>query len=381
MSTSAGRRSGLRNWVLVVLLVLGLVLLVALLAPPGGDRSLDPDSAGPSGSRAVAEILRKNGIEVTKVTTSTDALRRTRFPATLVVVHSRLLGPAQLDRIAESTARLVLVEPDQVTLDALDVWADAAGTVPDEVMAPGCDDPTAAPAGEVLAGGHLYRVKPVARPVQRCYPGGDDRWGYVDAYMEHHLVTVLGQGQALTNGNLAEQGNAALALRVLGREKRVVWYVPDPFEAGVEQPKTLSELAPPWVRFLLLQLGLAAVLAMLWRGRRMGPLVTEPLPVVVRSAETLEGRASLYRQSHARDRAAATLRTAALRRLARRLDLGRDTAPETAAQLVATAAGRAPSEVVGLLLGPAPASDAALVTLARDLDRLEDDLRTKDRTT
>ena len=65
-----------------------------------------------------------------------------------------------------------------------------------------------------------------------------------------------------------------------------------------------------------------AVLAMLWRGRRLGPLAAEPLPVVVRSAETAEGRARLYQDGRSLDRAAATLRAAALTRLSARLRLG-----------------------------------------------------------
>jgi hypothetical protein len=191
-------------------------------------------------------------------------------------------------------------------------------------------------------------------------------------------VTVIGQGQILMNGHLAEEGNAALALRTLGRDPRVVWYMPDPLESAsdADQP-SLRELLPEWVPWVIAQLAIATLVAIVWRGRRLGALVTEPLPVVVRSAETLEGRAALYRQAHARDRAAATLRTATLRRLARRLDLPRDTPPEVAAEAIGNAAVRSPGSTRELLLGPAPTSDAALVALARDLDALEEALRTK----
>src|SRR5690606_41722785 len=51
------------------------------------------------------------------------------------------------------------------------------------------------------------------------------------------------------------------------------------------------------------------VLLAWWQGRRLGPLVTEPLPVVVRASETVEGRGRLYRSRRARDRAAEALRT------------------------------------------------------------------------
>ena len=46
------------------------------------------------------------------------------------------------------------------------------------------------------------------------------------------------------------------------------------------------------------------LLLALWRARRLGPVVAEPLPVVVRAAETVEGRARLYRRGGARGQAA-----------------------------------------------------------------------------
>jgi hypothetical protein len=116
---------------------------------------------------------------------------------------------------------------------------------------------------------------------------------------------------------------------------------------------------------------LALLLALLWRARRLGPVVREPLPVAVRSAETLLGRARLYRRARAADRAAATLRTAVLRRLAGRLAVPPAAGPEAVAVRVAEATGQDPGKVHGVLLGPAPADERALVRLADELDALE----------
>jgi hypothetical protein len=109
----------------------------------------------------------------------------------------------------------------------------------------------------------------------------------------------------------------------------------------------------------------------LWRARRLGPVVREPLPVAVRSAETLLGRARLYRRARAADRAAATLRTAALRRLAGRLAVPPDAGPEAVAVRAAELAGQDPPQVREMLLGRPPADERALVRLADDLDALE----------
>ena len=112
---------------------------------------------------------------------------------------------------------------------------------------------------------------------------------------------------------------------------------------------------------------------MFWRGRRLGPLVHEPLPVVVRSAETQEGRARLYRQARARDRAAAALRTATLRRLAGRLQATRS-GPGELADRVAGLIDADPGDVRRILIGPAPDDDRELVTLANRLIEIEQEV-------
>ena len=132
------------------------------------------------------------------------------------------------------------------------------------------------------------------------------------------------------------------------------------------------------MRWVALQLLLVTGVAIVWRARRLGALVPEPLPVVVRAAETQEGRARLYRQARARGRAAATLRTTTLRRLAARLATGQGATPDQVITLLAEATGRDPAGLGRLLLGPAPESDAALVALADDLDTLERELSRHD---
>jgi hypothetical protein len=119
------------------------------------------------------------------------------------------------------------------------------------------------------------------------------------------------------------------------------------------------------------QLSLAVLLIALWKGRRIGPLVAEELPVVVRASETVEGRGRLYRSRRARDRAAQALRAATLQRLLPRLGLSADT---SAPAVVIAAAQRSrfhAESVRHILFGPSPASDADLVQLARTLDDIE----------
>ena len=126
----------------------------------------------------------------------------------------------------------------------------------------------------------------------------------------------------MTNGGLLQEGNAALAMNLAGDRQRVIWYAPQQVEGEIRlQGIELTDLIPDAVTWIVLQLCLVVLLLALWQGRRVGPLVAEDLPVVVRASETVEGRGRLYRSRRARDRAAEALRTATLQRLLPRLGL------------------------------------------------------------
>ena len=151
---------------------------------------------------------------------------------------------------------------------------------------------------------------------------------------------------------------------------RLVWYVPSILDVSTagHHPELR---APPSPRPLVL-LSLFALLAtMLWRGRRFGPLVTEPLPAVVKAIETTQSRGRLYRRARDTDRAAAVLRTAAVRRLALYLGLPAEVPPGPAVEAVARATGRPLVDVHALLAGPPPADEDELIALANDLTTLE----------
>jgi hypothetical protein len=92
---------------------------------------------------------------------------------------------------------------------------------------------------------------------------------------------------------------------------------------------------------------------------------------VVRAAETVEGRARLYRRARAADHAAGILRQAAADRLRHRLGLPRDAGPGEVVAAVARHTGRQEPPTHLLLYGPPPAGEAELVRLADELDALE----------
>ena len=140
-------------------------------------------------------------------------------------------------------------------------------------------------------------------------------------------VSAVDGRTLFANESLAENGNAALALNLMGRHPRVVWYVPSLTDTDLTGDPTLGELTPPWVSPVIVLLLVAGIAAGVWRGRRFGPLVPERLPVTVRASETTEGRARLYARSRDAVHALDQLRVSALGRLARCSAWGRSRAP------------------------------------------------------
>ncbi|MBL8929587.1 MAG: DUF4350 domain-containing protein [Kineosporiaceae bacterium] len=381
VTAPSGAARALRRWRVpgvIALAVLAVVVLGALLTPTARD-DLDPESPAPDGARAVARILAANGVRVDVARRSADLAPGTGV--TVFVSDPQLVPDDVLRELAASDADLVLLGPNAIALQLLDLPVFPDGRISARSVPPDCTDPEAGAAGTVRGGGWLYRPdepaagdEPAALP-RLCYPERDGAGNGMLAVLDRddRRLTVLGQADVLRNEFLALDGNAALALRVLGGNPVLQWYIPDPAELSPEAAPTLRELAPRWVLWMPAVAGLSVLMVILWRGRRLGRLVGEPLPVVVRAAETQEGRARLYRQAHARDRAAAILRTAALRRLARRFEASAST-PELLAARVAEATGRPVPAVEATLLGTAPRDDAALVRLAREIDAIEQDV-------
>ena len=75
------------------------------------------------------------------------------------------------------------------------------------------------------------------------------------------------------------------------------------------------------------------------------------------------------------DHAAGVLRDAVISRLRSRLGLPRDAGPPAVTLAVSDRIGQPPTQVGSVLAGPPPPDDSALVVLADDLDRIEQEVR------
>lgn len=364
----------------VVLTFLVVVGLSSVLQARTSTTPYAPDSAQPFGARALAQILQDQGVHIEYVRSADRAAALAVAGTTLLVTpQTWALTLDELQTLADVPADVVVAEIDgsavhALTDGAVDVTWQTGGGLVDAA----CDDPDAQAAERITTqGGGLTSSSP---DVTLCFTGQDAGGGVTGAYAvleTDHRVAVIADPTLMTNDRLDEDGNAALLLRNLGRHETLVWLVPDPM--GAAATVNLGELVslgalPSWMPVLLLQLLVVLVAVGLWRGRRLGRIVSEPLPVTVRVSEATAGRGRLYRRARSFGHAAAALRAATAQRTAGRLGLPRTADAAAVIDAVAGATGRPVEQVADLLYGPPPTDDAGLLQLARMLDRLESEV-------
>ncbi len=387
--------------VVLILVVAGITFAAVRSGTNHGQ--LDPRSADPRGSRAVAELLKARGVSVTVATTLDEAAAATGHDTTLLVAGPNLLTRSQqlrLDSAASASAgRTLLVAPGPGPTARLAPGVRAEPHHAVGALAPACELPAARLAGAADMGGTRYTTQdPTA---VTCYPSAGLPSLVVLPTGSGGDTVVLGSPDFLHNERLDKQGNASLALQLLGSRPHLVWYLPsltDPSATtddddsgdGTEEQSeggardeaadesSFLDLVPSGWLWGTLQLALAAVLAAVWRARRLGPLVTERLPVAIRASESAEGRSLLYRKASARDRAAGALRAATRTRIAPLAGVpARDAhTPDLLLPAVSARITAADRDLGTLLFGTAPSTDAALVLLADQLDALEREVRT-----
>ncbi|WP_051442134.1 DUF4350 domain-containing protein [Arthrobacter sp. H14] len=368
-------------WILIAAATVVVLVLSFIFSSGGSDRGiLSPGNSAPNGAMAAAQILEEQGVEVIPTETLTgtiDALRGPIPGETTLLIHDRLqlLMDQQLARLSETKATVVLLEPTLPALESFAPEINSAGVVPtpgDEdspaTLKPRCslEDPVA--AGPIDRGGSAYRGG------QMCYFVQNEQAGASASYVqsEDGRVTVIGNPAIMSNAALPQYGNAALTLRTLGANPTLIWYQPSLTDIAFDDAApSVGELVPPWVNLTMVWLFIVALLGIIWKSRRTGPLVLEPLPVTAKAAETAEGRARLYQDSRAFRRAAGNLRAGTLTRLATHFRLGSGADAEAVARAASEASTLPESDVGRILLREQPDSDAGLLHWAQELETLE----------
>ena len=379
-----------RRWVLVAVLAAAVVAVAFLFVSqgpgPASSAPLDPRNPTANGAQALARVLESQGVRVV-VARGEAELERAGVDADTTVVVTRTAPLAEsttkgLARLASRAERLVLVAPDRSILRYLapEVTVTEARRAAQDLVATDCGTSDVKP-GETLSRSQVEYTSSLADAACFTHDGASVYLSLARRGVTPPMV-LLGSTSMPANDQITDASNAAVMLRALGHSGRVVWYVPSREDVPAGDDAGLGSLVPRWLGPVLALGGFAFLGLVLWRGRRFGRLVPEPLPVVVRAVETTESRGRLYRRARDASRAGATLQGATRTRLADYLGLPRPNpsissrgADQALVSAVSAATGRQVGEVGALLLGPPPTRDDHLLGLAAELAALEKEVR------
>lgn len=348
----------------------------------GSGGFLDPENADPSGARAVAQVLEDQGVPV-EIVRGRAALEAATLDedTTVVMTNPEHLGEStwsDLDtRVRRAGAVLVVAGLSLPVADGLGLGKSDLTPGPSErTVAADCS-----PEVDLMAGLSLTS--------EWDTPGvkGDGCFG--DAITGRQLLVdrqehrwVLTNPHPVSNEDVDLGENAAVVLRLFGQRDRVVWYVAKVDDTLVSDGVGLSRLLPPWLVPSLWLLAVATLALLLVRGRRLGPLVVEPIPVTIKALESTTALGRLYEQARDRVHAADLLVDGTARRLGLALGLAEYSPRADLARAVADRTGRGLAEVSALLpdrgrIAESIRSDADLVALAQNLHQLEEEVRTR----
>lgn len=397
-------RAGRGVWIAAVLIVVAFAVVIVLSGRQTSARPFDVTSSAPDGYRAIAILLRERGAHLT--TTSADRMRRhppgpgdvlvIPVPDLLTIVEYRSARDA-----AGNGALVVLGSPRRSTSGPGEEggvpmgWTGAVSSRSLADMAAEPRDPGRCDIARLDGLGPID-VLP-AEPVEvgrsgeqrSCY-GDDVTADVVEERVGDGSVITLGSPYRWSNARLQpakEAGgqpldNAALALRLLGPSAdgatagTSITFV-DPVPTGGVAPdgtRSPLELLPTGVKLAVLQLVVAFVLYAWWRGRRLGSVVVERMPVQIAGSELVVAVGDLLRRRGTPQRAADVLRRDARSGLARRFGVPSDAAPNTLVEVVASRTGRDPGDLAAVLLDAPVDSAEALLRLAQALSDIRQEV-------
>jgi hypothetical protein len=372
--------------------------------------TLSPTGTGRHGASQLAELLQARGVTIVRVTSSADAVAAAAGQdATIFVPAPDYMDGRLMFALAEMSGRhrVVLVKPGLLgQLFSLVPAGVAHSRWATTTAEPACSAEYASRAGVATVLRDSYATFDTGdatttgvdpRQTADCYRGSVVEFDVPGA--NHVDLVWVGATEPFRNDRIDEAGNAGLATNLLSADQRVIWLDLHASEVRIPLPQLelpqygrndddrsrnggdpLLAAFPEQLWVALLLVAAAAVVLALARGRRLGPPVAEPLPVLVPAAEAVLGRGRLYRRIRARAASMATLRSAAIARLARVVD-PLTPSPERALAtpgpardaFIGTVASRAGVDAATtelILFGPAPERDDELVRAAATLDAL-----------
>jgi hypothetical protein len=339
----------------IAVVLLALVLLVVVVGSPreDDDEPFDPASSEPGGALALVLLLRELG-------------------ATVEVVD----GPPPAGATAAVVLRDRLTDDDRA---ATRRWVAGGRTLlvaGFSALASHTHDaacPAAVDAADELSPDDGIRVRRFDEGFDRCF-GGFVRTEVVG---DGTIVEVT-LAEPFTNQLLDDADNdvfaAALLAPVPADARVAVLDGPTVPPVTGDGEDTLYDLVGGSARQAMVEAGIAVVVWVLWRARRLGRPVHEDQPVVVAGSELVVAVGRLLDARRQPHEAAAALRADVRRAVDARLGLPPGAEVRTAAAAVAARTGMDEGRAAAAL-GERPVhGDDDLLDVAADLDRIRSDL-------
>jgi hypothetical protein len=273
-----------------------LALLAAGAVARGGAAEgpyLDPGSTSRSGTRALVDTLRQLGIDVEVPGDARRAARALDGAEVALVLGIDAGLDDELEDLLANGGRVVVAVPRAPLVDGLTPAApEAADGIGRTLRTPDCALlPDVGPVASRSWAGFVVPAEGTG-----CFGSGGPAAWLVAVPRGPGLLVALGGPEPLVNAELREADNAVLAASLLATGTGTL-VVLGPAVVGAPTTGGIGDLVPLRARHLLLATVLLAVVAAAWRGRRYGPVVTEPLPVRVPGGELVRAVADLQQRA------------------------------------------------------------------------------------
>ena len=353
-----------------------VLFLVALALIPRLTSDTTPFSihnAGKNGARALARVLEQQGVRVVQVSSPRELVVRASAPnTTAVVIRPWQMQPDVAQAVSELPRVVYIGLESGVPSDLTGLSTDSTYTQDPTHLYAQCSLPAAVRTNRLVR--ENYGLKISDSEWTGCFPiTSEDSlsplYAYAERTRDQQYRALIVPSSLVLNKSVADEGNATLALNVLGATPTLVWYLADTDASMMSE----TDLSPQWMIPVLILMGVSLLTWGISRGQRLGRLVPENLPSYVPSIETVIGRGRLMQRSRTHAHAARALRLASARRIAARLGVD-PRAPRPALEEALRAHTTHFERAVFLLWGPPPYSDSELVALARELTTLEEEI-------
>jgi hypothetical protein len=357
-------RRPLIKWTVIMLVL--FLLAVPLVNSDNSPAPFDPKSTHPDGSKAFVMLMQQAGAQF--------SVGDAPGNGTAVLIQDTL-SVEEAKRIrswVEGGGRLIVADPTS-SLTAATVTS--SSSVRSKVLTPQCNASYVAGVRKIRpnTSANYEQFERDADAVNSCFPY---RNGYFLSEHEEGAGSVIdiGSPDLFSNQDLANYDNAVLITNLVqpAPGKNIVWLQTNGEVSSSDSSggSTLSQLLPDHVKEAFLQLIVAALVLILWRGRRLGKPVDEDPLVAIPASQLVVASGNLLETAGLRDDAAAMMRRHARQAFVQLLGVDANVSDVALMQIIHDRTNIAADRIEAVMVTMPAADDAQLITLAQQIEYL-----------